>query len=229
MSPGPLRLTRSDPAIVILSINRCHPVTQCCETPSSFISFVYLSYPLLVVCSAPLLFRTRSVGFSTGNIELLSTFRCYGHTVRFDSFIGHLIRRKRQTTLMHGTFSYSRPISRCVDVVDSTLDCRTESDFDEESQRGSPLRRSVDFIEELQCAHHCRSFFFSVSKGNDFNEDRMDTITFEVHEKELDADRTRTVADELEEEEGLLCDLYEFVLVESCSEDRLLPCYFYSL
>ena len=65
--------------------------------------------------------------------------------------------------------------------------------------------------------------FFSVSKGNDFNEDRIGTITSEFHEKELDADRIRTVADELEEEDVLLCDLCEFVLVESCSEDRLPP------
>ena len=69
--------------------------------------------------------------------------------------------------------------------------------------------------------------FSSVSKGNDFNEDTIGTITSEFHEKELDADRIRTVADELEE--VVLCDLCEFVLVESCSEDRLLPCYFYSL
>ena len=41
MSPGLLRLTPSGPAIVVLSINRCRPVTQCCEAPSSFISFVY--------------------------------------------------------------------------------------------------------------------------------------------------------------------------------------------
>ena len=41
MSAGLLRLTRSGPAIVVLSINRCHSVTQCCEAPSSFISFVY--------------------------------------------------------------------------------------------------------------------------------------------------------------------------------------------
>ena len=71
--------------------------------------------------------------------------------------------------------------------------------------------------------------FFSVSKGNDFNEDKIGTITSEFHEKELDTDRIRTVANELEEEEVLLCDICEFVLVESCSEDRLLPCYFYSL
>ena len=71
--------------------------------------------------------------------------------------------------------------------------------------------------------------FFSVSKGNDFNEDGIGTITSEFHEKELDTERMRTVVDELEEEEVLLCDLCEFVLVESCSEDRLLPCYFYSL
>ena len=65
--------------------------------------------------------------------------------------------------------------------------------------------------------------FFSVSKGNDFNEDRIGTITSEFHEKELDADRIRTVADELEEEDVLLCDICEFVPVESCSEDRLPP------
>ena len=41
VSPDPLRLTRSGPAIVVLSINRCHPVTQCSKAPSSFISFVY--------------------------------------------------------------------------------------------------------------------------------------------------------------------------------------------
>ena len=69
--------------------------------------------------------------------------------------------------------------------------------------------------------------FFSVSKGNDFNEDRIGTITSEFHEKELDADRIRTVADELEEEDVLLCELCEFVLVESCSEDRLFPWSFF--
>ena len=65
--------------------------------------------------------------------------------------------------------------------------------------------------------------FFSVSRSNDFNEDRIGTITSEFNEKELDADRIRTVADELEEEDVLLCELCEFVLVESCSEDRLFP------
>ena len=66
-------------------------------------------------------------------------------------------------------------------------------------------------------------------QGNDFNEDKIGTKISEFHEKELDTDRIRTVADELEEEEVLLCDTCEFVLIESCSEDRLLSCYFYSL
>ena len=61
-----------------------------------------------------------------------------------------------------------------------------------------------------------------MSHSNDFNEDGIGTRTSEFHEKELDTDRIRTVADELEEEEVLLCVLCEFVLVESCSEDRLL-------
>ena len=39
--------------------------------------------------------------------------------------------------------------------------------------------------------------FFSVSKDNDFNEDRIGTITSEFRESELDTDRIRTVADEL--------------------------------
>ena len=43
--------------------------------------------------------------------------------------------------------------------------------------------------------------FFSVSKGNDFNEDGIGTISCEFHQKELDpdrldTDRIRTVADE---------------------------------
>ena len=60
-----------------------------------------------------------------------------------------------------------------------------------------------------------------MSKENDINEDKIGTITFEFHEEELDTDRISTVANELEEEEVLLCDILEFVLVESCSEDRL--------
>ena len=45
VSPGLLRLTRSGPAIVVPSINRCLPVTPCCEASSSFISLVYAFLP----------------------------------------------------------------------------------------------------------------------------------------------------------------------------------------
>ena len=53
--------------------------------PASLSHLFTFSWPLLVLAS--LVFRTRSVGFWTGPNGLLSTFRCYGHIVRFDSFI----------------------------------------------------------------------------------------------------------------------------------------------
>ena len=64
--------------------------------------------------------------------------------------------------------------------------------------------------------------FFSVSMGNDFGEDRIWTITSEIHERELAADRFRTPADEFQKEEVLLRDFAEFVLVVSFNGNCLL-------
>ena len=55
--------------------------------------------------------------------------------------------------------------------------------------------------------------FVSVPMGNDFDEDRIGMITSDLHERELDADRIRTVADEFQKQEVLMCDVGEFVLL----------------
>ena len=46
------------------------------------------------------------------------------------------------------------PVGRCIVCWN-----KSDRDFDEEHQCGSPLSPSVDFIEELQCAQHCRGSF----------------------------------------------------------------------
>ena len=133
---------------------------------------------------------------------------------------------------MYGTFSWSWPVShhemtgRFVVLTSSTRRWIAELT----STRSSSADLLCDALSILSRSpgplHRHRPLskvFFSVSVGNDFIEDRIGTITSEFHEKELDADRIRTAADELQKEEVLLCDLCEFVLVESCSEDWLLP------
>ena len=47
--------------------------------------------------------------------------------------------------------------------------------------------------------------------GNDFDEDTIGTITSDLHERELDVDRIRTVADEYQKQKVLMCDVGEFV------------------
>ena len=100
--------------------------------------------------------------------------------------------------------------------VMSTLDCLLEQVRWRLWRGGRP----VDFIEETECAPSSPStvdVFFSVSMGNDFDEDRIDAITYELYWRKLDADRIRTVADEFQGQEVLTCDLGEFVLVVSFS------------
>ena len=86
MSSGLLWLARVGPAIAVLSTRRCVPVTECCEVPSSFILSVY-PFPLLCfsVLLAPLVFRTRPVGFFPQvPVGWVSAFRCCASAVRFD-------------------------------------------------------------------------------------------------------------------------------------------------
>ena len=96
---------------------------------------------------------------------------------------------------------------------------RSDRDFGEEHQCGSPLSPSVVFFEELQCAQTLSKVFFSVSKGNESDEGLLRTGTSEFHEEELVADKFRAAADEFQGEEFLMCDLGEFVLVESFREN----------
>ena len=181
-----------------------------------------LSYPLLVGSSRDACV-TRTVGFTTEFNGLLSTVRFYGPIVRYDSFIcsRHLLRRIRLTTRICGTFPWSWPVchlemvSRFV-VFDffsvvalSETGCFSMSTLDWlleqvrwRLRRGFVARISSvtsclfyrgDRVRSIVSVH-CRGFF-SVSMGNDFDEDRIDAITYEFYGRKLDADRIRTVAD----------------------------------
>ena len=109
--------------------------------------------------------------------------------------------------------------SRFVMLVSSTRRCiirriKSERDINEKCQHGSSLS-SLSILLSSSSALHTVEGLFSVSMGNDFDEERFGTITFEFHEEEeeLDTDRFRTVADKFEDDEDLLCDFAGFVLV----------------
>ena len=88
VSSGLLRLTQvrsSDYESVNTSMSSCHSILW----DFQLLYLICFSFPVLClsILLAPLVFRTRSVGFSTEPNGLLSTFRCYGHIVRFGSSI----------------------------------------------------------------------------------------------------------------------------------------------
>ena len=63
----------------------------------------------------------------------------------------------------------------------------------------------------------------TLSVGNESDEGLFRTVTSEFHVEELVADKFRAAADEFQGEEFLICDLCEFVLVESFRENWSSP------
>ena len=75
----------SDCDSVNMSMSSCHAM----QWDFQLLYLICLPFPdlCLSILLAPLVFRTRSVCFTTETNRLLSTFRCYGHIVRFGSSI----------------------------------------------------------------------------------------------------------------------------------------------
>ena len=117
------------------------------------------SCPLLVAFAAPLLFRAGSVGFSQQ--DSLGCCRLFVamdvSSASTDSSDIFLIENARRLKCME------RLLIPDLSLVKLTSSTRRWIAEERETSTRSPsadLRRSVNFIEELQCAQHCRRSFF---------------------------------------------------------------------
>ena len=180
---------------------------------------ICLSFPVLYLFSH-LLCSGHDLSVSQQDrMDLRSTFRCYGHIVRFDSFIcsRHLFRRIRWTTRTCGTFPWSWPVylhEMGITLSHLWVFGRFRTFWDGRSchvdaglfvgtgqMETSTRRTSADLLcDDLSILSRSPGPLHrhDVSMDNGFDEYRIGTITSEFHERELDVDRIRNVADKFQ-------------------------------